>query len=60
MKDQVAGLKEKGVKVEMLYEKSPDGHLKYVSACWTEARLALMIRSNIRSRWGTQRSEYYI
>jgi len=30
MKDQVAGLKEKGVKVEMLYEKSPDDHLKYV------------------------------
>lgn len=30
MKDQVRGLKEKGIKAEMLYEKSPLQELAYV------------------------------
>jgi hypothetical protein len=31
MKDQVAGLKDKGIEAAMLYEKSPDKDVAFVS-----------------------------
>jgi hypothetical protein len=59
MKDQVAGLKEKGVKVEMLYEGSTNDHLKYVSHEEMLRPTVLMFRLNVKSRWDTPKFAYY-